>query len=203
MKKLAVLVPVLLVIIFLIYFTVIKKQEYNNSNRDQVYPTDKIKEVQIKTNMQIQSSVFENNQKIPSKYTCDGQGVNPELNFLDVPSSAVSLVLIVDDPDAPNGTFTHWVVYNINPRVNKVSENSVPEGGMLGLTSLGKPGFVGPCPPPASQRGESGTHRYFFKLYALDTKLILMENVSKEEVEITMGGHIITNSQIIGLYGRN
>ena len=109
--------------------------------------------------MQISSPEFTNNQKIPSKFTCNGVNYNPLLIFSGVPREARSLVLIVDDPDAPVGTWVHWVVYNISPSVKEVKEKSVPQGGIEAVTSFGKPGYGGPCPP-------SGTHRYFFKLYA-------------------------------------
>lgn len=152
--------------------------------------------------MKITSSVFENNQIIPQKYSCDGEGINPPLNFSDIPEKTKSLVLIVDDPDAPNGTFIHWVVYNIDPTVKEVKENSVPSAGLLGITSLRSPQWVSPC-PPASQRGEpSGTHRYFFKLYSLDAMLNLTENPKKEVVEKAMNGHILDQAQLIGLYSR-
>jgi len=145
--------------------------------------------------MKIVSSAFENNSKMPSKYTCDGEDVNPPLSFVDAPVNAKSLVLIVDDPDAPMGTFTHWVLFNIDPKISGIKENSIPQSALLGKTSAGKIGYVGACPP-------SGTHRYFFKLYALDTTLNLV-NPDKTELEEKMHGHIIAQTQIIGLYSRN
>lgn len=145
--------------------------------------------------MKITSPVFEHNQKIPAKYSCDSQGVNPPLVFLDIPKNAKSLALIVDDPDATVGTFGHWVVYNIDPQVLEASENSVPRGGIEGNSSLGKPGWVAPCPP-------AGTHRYFFKLYALDIILNLSGNTSKSDLEKAMEGHIIEKAELIGLYQR-
>ena len=110
--------------------------------------------VLTESDMKITSSAFQNNAKIPSKYTCDGENVNPPLQFLDVPNDAKSLVLIVDDPDAPSKTWVHWVVYNIGTKTSEVKGNSVPEGGIEGMTDFGKPGYGGPCPP-------SGVHRYF------------------------------------------
>lgn len=146
--------------------------------------------------MKITSSAFEHNTKIPSKYTCDGENVNPPLQFLDVPGNAKSLVLIVDDPDAPSKTWVHWVVYNINPQTSDVKENSVPQGGIEGMTDFGKPGYGGPCPP-------SGTHRYFLKLYALDTALDIPRNATKQMVEEKMQDHIIDKAELISLYSRN
>lgn len=145
--------------------------------------------------MKIESTVFKNNQQIPSKYTCDGENTNPPLEFSDVPEKAKSLVLIMDDPDAPRGTFVHWVVFNIDPQTKDVAEGKVPDNGAEGVTSFGKQGYGGPCPP-------SGTHRYFFKLYALDEKLNLNRSAGKKEVESAMVGHILAQAELIGLYQR-
>ncbi len=147
------------------------------------------------TNMKIVSSVFDHNQKIPSKYTCDGENVNPPLQFLDVPENAKGLVLIVDDPDAPSKTWVHWVVYNVNPDVNEIEESSIPNGGIEGMTDFGRPGYGGPCPP-------SGVHRYFFKLYAIDSILDLPQNSSKQMVEDKMQDNIIDKAELVGFYSR-
>ena len=140
----------------------------------------------------ITCSVFENKGVIPAKYTCDGEDVNPPLSVDGVPEGTESLVLIVDDPDAPMGTWDHWVVWNIPP-AKKIEENSVP--GTEGLNDFGKHSYGGPCPP-------SGTHRYFFKFYALDRKLDLPSNSRKRNVEKAMEEHILAKGQIIGLYSR-
>lgn len=145
--------------------------------------------------MKITSSAFLPNEKIPAKYTCDGENINPGLTISQVPKEAQSLVLIVDDPDAPNGIFTHWVVFNIPPATVQILENSVPENSLEGTTDFGKAGYGGPCPP-------SGVHRYFFKLYALDQILNVPEGSIREEVEKAMEGHILEQAQIIGTYGR-
>lgn len=145
--------------------------------------------------MQIISSAFNRNEKIPNKYTCDGENVNPPLQFLDIPGSAKSLVLIVDDPDAPAKVWVHWVVYNINPKTTEVKENGVPEGGIEGMTDFGKPGYGGPCPP-------SGIHRYFFKLYALDSILDLPQTATKQMVEQKMQDHVIDKAELIGFYSK-
>jgi hypothetical protein len=172
-------------------------------------PVSKAKRVateKVNSNMKIVSSAFQNNAKIPSIYTCDGKNVNPPLGFIDVPNNTKNLALIVDDPDAPSKIWVHWVIYNIDPKAQKVEENSVPQGGVKGMTDFGRSGYGGPCPPPASpeqlQRGESGTHRYFFKLYALDATLDLPKNATKQMVEEKMQGHIIDKTELIGLYGR-
>jgi Raf kinase inhibitor-like YbhB/YbcL family protein len=140
----------------------------------------------------ITSSVFKNKGVIPAKYTCDGEDVNPPLIVEGVPEETESLVLIVDDPDAPMGTWDHWAVWDIPPS-KKIEENSVP--GTEGLNDFGKHSYGGPCPP-------SGTHRYFFKVYALDTKLDLPSNSRKRNVEKAMEGHILAKGEIIGLYSR-
>jgi hypothetical protein len=140
----------------------------------------------------IKSPVFENNGSIPRKYTCDGDDVNPALKVKDIPQGAQTLVLIVDDPDAPMGTWDHWIVWNIPPK-EVIKENSIP--GIEGLNDFNKHSYGGPCPP-------SGTHRYFFKVYALDTELHLDPNSKKEDVERTMDGHILGKGQIVGLYSR-
>lgn len=145
--------------------------------------------------MQIISSAFQHNQDIPSKYTCDGENINPPLVFFDTPQNAKSLVLIIDDPDATIGTFTHWVVFNISPEIQEVLENSVPKGGVEGMTDFGTHGYGGACPP-------SGTHRYFFKVYALDAVLNLNSNSDKKAIEQAMKDHIISSAELIGLYKR-
>lgn len=143
--------------------------------------------------MKISSLVFKNNSKIPSKYTCDGENINPPLSFSDVPENAKSLVLIMDDPDAPMGTFVHWILFNIDPNMNGIKENSAPKAS-YGKTSVGKADYVGACPP-------SGTHRYFFKLYALDT-ILNLTNPDKATLEKAMQNHIIDNVELVGLYSK-
>lgn len=143
--------------------------------------------------MKITSPAFENNGKIPSKYTCDGENISPPLKFSEIPENTKSLVLIVDDPDAPSGTWAHWIVYNIDPSVREVMENDIPFGGIEGKTTSGNVSYEGPCPP-------SGTHRYFFKLYALDINLGIIGTPTKKDLEEAMKGHILGESELIGLY---
>jgi len=145
--------------------------------------------------MQITSTAFEAGQTIPSKYTCDGDNVNPPLTILDVPEGTKSLALICDDPDAPAGTWVHWLVWNISPETGIIAENSVPQGATFGTTNFGKPGYGGPCPP-------SGEHRYFFKLYALDTTLDLDINSDVSALENAMQRHILETAEIMGVYSR-
>jgi len=142
--------------------------------------------------LKITSQAFENNGVIPIKYTCDGEDVNPPLNIEGVPEKVKSLVLIVDDPDAPMGTWVHWVVWNIPPTA-RIEEKSVP--GVEGMNTFKRHSYGGPCPP-------FGTHRYFFKVYALDSKLDLNTNSSKKDVERAIEGHVLAKGEIIGLYSR-
>ena len=144
--------------------------------------------------MKISSPEFSHKGNIPKKFTCEGEDVNPQLDIEGIPQGTKTLALIVDDPDAPMGTWVHWVVFNIPPSVSVIDENSVP--GLLGITSSGERDFHGPCPP-------SGTHRYFFKIYALDTALDLEEGASKGALEKAMKGHILDNAEVVGLYKRS
>ena len=141
--------------------------------------------------MKLESPAFEHNQPIPKKYTCDGEDINPPLKIEEVPKEAKSLVLIVDDPDAPMGTFTHWLLWNIDPKISEIEENSKP--GIEGINDFGKNSYGGPCPP-------SGTHHYHFKIYALDTLLDLPSSSKKSALEKTIEGHILDFSELIGLY---
>ena len=141
----------------------------------------------------IKSPSFQPNSPIPKKYSCDGENTNPQLTIEGTPKESKSLALIVDDPDAPNGTFDHWVVWNIPPSTTKIAEHSVP--GTEGLNGARKKGFMGPCPP-------SGTHRYFFKIYALDTELNLGAKSTKRDLEKAIQGHILAKGELIGLYHR-
>ncbi len=143
----------------------------------------------------ISSPAFQNNGDIPQKYTCDGSDVNPPLKIEDIPAETKSLALIVDDPDAPVGTWVHWVLWNIDPKTAEIKENTVPNGALQGVNDFRKNDYGGPCPP-------SGRHRYFFKLYALDMPLTLSTTAKKADVEKAMKGHILSHAQIIGLYGR-
>ena len=141
----------------------------------------------------IKSLAFENNKLIPVKYTCDGANVNPPLTIEGIPEETKTLVLIVDDPDAPMGAFDHWIVWNIPPTTRKIEENTVP--GTEGMSSYRKHAYGGPCPP-------YGTHRYFFKVYALDTQLDLKSNSTKKDVEKAMENHVLAEGELVGLYRR-
>ena len=144
--------------------------------------------------MKITSPAFGHNQTIPAKYTCDGENINPPLQFSDVPARAQSLVLIMDDPDAPMGMWVHWTLWNIDPKISNFPENSVPEGAVQGATNR-ENRYGGPCPPDRE-------HRYFFKLYALDAKLDLGADAKKDELESAMNGHVLDQAELVGLYNR-
>ncbi|MBU0706474.1 YbhB/YbcL family Raf kinase inhibitor-like protein [Patescibacteria group bacterium] len=146
--------------------------------------------------MKITSPAFEHGQTIPSKFTCDADNISPELSFSDVPVNAKSLVLISNDPDAAkSGGWTHWVIINMTPDTAGIGENSKPNSGLETTTDFGKPGYGAPCPP-------SGSHRYYFYLYALDTTLDLPVTVTKDDVETAMEGHIIEKAELMGNYER-
>jgi Raf kinase inhibitor-like YbhB/YbcL family protein len=147
----------------------------------------------ISTTLTITSSAFKKNESIPSKYTCDGPNINPDLTIDGIPENTESLALIVDDPDAPNGNFCHWVMWDIPP-INTIKENSIP--GTQGKNGLRENKYFGPCPP-------SGTHHYHFKVYALNIKLShLPLSTDEKELLNAMNGHVISSGELIGLYRR-
>ena len=155
-----------------------------------------------KETMKLTSPAFEHNGKIPSEYTCDGKNISPPLNIIDVPAPAKSLVLLMDDPDIPDAAkksfnvevWDHWVVFNIPPETITIAEEKNPPG-ILGRNTGGNNAYGGPCPPDRE-------HRYFFKLYALDTRLNLPEGSTKTAVEREMGGHIMAQATLMGRYER-
>ncbi|HSB46943.1 MAG TPA: YbhB/YbcL family Raf kinase inhibitor-like protein [Candidatus Bilamarchaeum sp.] len=140
-------------------------------------------------------SAFENGREIPRQYTCDGDDRSPPLSISGVPPGAKSLAIIMDDPDAPAGTWVHWVVWNIDPKTSGIPEKAGP--GVDGASSFGRPGYGGPCPP----RGH-GKHRYFFKAYALDCMLRLAPGSGKAELETAMKGHVLESAVLMGTYER-
>jgi len=148
-----------------------------------------------KDTLTLSSPAFEHNGNIPVKYTCDGVNVNPPIFIKQVPAGTKSLALIVDDPDAPSGTWVHWVLWNMDPAIKEIKEDSFPKGAKQGMNDFRQQTYKGPCPP-------SGTHRYFFKLYALDTTLTLHANATKAELEKSMKGHIIEKAHLVGFYKR-
>lgn len=144
--------------------------------------------------MQVQSTEFQQYQPIPAKYTCQGDDVSVPLKFSDVPSGTKSFAIIVDDPDAPSGVFTHWIGWNIPVESSGLIEGQ--KAPKQGKNSFGKLGYNGPCPPPGKP------HRYFFKVFALDAILELKEGSSKEELMDAMEGHILGQADLVGTYQR-
>lgn len=169
-----------------------KNRSYNTSNTS----------MDTAMNMKIRSESFGNGGEIPSRFTCDGQGVNPALVFENAPKEAKSLVLLVDDPDIPEfvknrfkiEVWDHWVVFNMPPETKKIDENSAP-GGVVGENTSKENKYAPPCPPDRE-------HRYFFKLYALDTILALDKNATKKDVLDAMQRHILSEAELIGKYKR-
>lgn len=145
--------------------------------------------------MRITATAFSDGDRIASKYTCDSDNENPALIFSDVPEKAKTLALIVDDPDAPARTFTHWLVWNIDATTDRIDEGSVPGEAVEGMTDFGVTGYGGPC-PPASE------HRYFFRVYALDKELDLEEGSTREQLEEAMIGHTLDSAELMCLYAR-
>lgn len=141
------------------------------------------------------SPAFESGGKIPPKYTCDGENVNPPLSIQNIPDGTQSLALIVDDPDAPAKIWLHWSLWNISPNTTEFEEDNVPIGAIEGITDFGETGYGGPCP-------HSGEHRYFFKLYALDAILDLKPGATKTALEEAMERHILAKTELSGRYER-
>ncbi|MBS3817931.1 YbhB/YbcL family Raf kinase inhibitor-like protein [bacterium] len=153
-----------------------------------------------KMDIQLTSSVFENEGMIPSKYSCDGEDISPPLSWSSVPEGTQTVALIADDPDAPMGTFVHWVLFNLPANVQELpedvpSDKKLDNGALQGTNDFKKIGYGGPCPP-------GGTHRYYFKIYALDTELDLKAGATKKDLLNAMEGHILAQGQLMGKYQR-
>ncbi len=149
----------------------------------------------------LSTTSFPADGEIPKKFTCDAADTSPQLSWTDAPAGTQSFALISDDPDAPVGTWVHWVLFDLPPQTQELPEgvakvDELPTGGRQGRNDFRKIGYSGPCPPPGKP------HRYFFKLYALDKVLGLKPDVSKQEVEQAMQGHILGKAEIMGKYGR-
>jgi Raf kinase inhibitor-like YbhB/YbcL family protein len=156
-------------------------------------------QVMLSTSTQVltlHSSAFAANQPIPTQFSCEGANLSPPLSISHVPAQAKSLALIVDDPDAPRGTFTHWLLWNIPPETNAIAEGQPPAKAEEGLNDFGKLGYGGPCPP-------SGTHRYRFRLFALDTDLNLPNGAGIVELERALRPHVLAESLLVGTYKRH
>lgn len=143
--------------------------------------------------LQLTSPAFKNRDHIPKKYTCQGQDINPELRIAGIPKGTKSLALLIDDPDAPGGTFVHWLLWNVDPQRTTIEENSSPKEAIVGINSWDKNSYGGPCPP-------SGTHRYFFKLFALDAQLKLSAKNKKTDLLNEIQKHKLAQTELVGLY---
>jgi Raf kinase inhibitor-like YbhB/YbcL family protein len=143
----------------------------------------------------VESSAFQHAQAIPSRYTCEGEDLSPPLGWTSVPNETRSLALLVDDPDAPGGVFTHWVAWGLDPGAGGLDEGEAAPGE--GRNDFGTAGYRGPCPPPGH-----GRHRYLFRLYALDRELELAAGAGKTELEQAIEGHVITTAELVGTYER-
>lgn len=168
-------------------------------NREQTAANGIHKEVH-KMEITLKSPAFGQGEPIPEEYTCDGRNISPPLEWSDIPEGAQSLAMIVDDPDAPRGTFNHWIIYSIPPDVPEFTENvekekTLPSGARQGVNDAGKIGYTGPCPP-------SGTHRYFFKIYALDSALDLEPGANRKQIDDALRGKIIAQGELMGTYKR-
>ncbi|HSG32422.1 MAG TPA: YbhB/YbcL family Raf kinase inhibitor-like protein [Thermodesulfobacteriota bacterium] len=150
--------------------------------------------------IKLTSPAFENGSMIPVRYTCDGNDISPRLNWENIPDGTESIAIIMDDPDAPRGTWVHWVIYNLSPDADELPENiateeTVQDGAIQGKNSWGTIGYGGPCPP-------GGVHRYFFKIYALDSGPPAHPGATKEQLLESMSGHILDEGQLMGKYER-
>ncbi len=169
-------------------------------SRGETFSTVEIISTEVEMTLQLTSSAFEQGKPIPAKYSCRGEDVSPALAWGEPPAGTQSFALLMDDPDAPIGTWVHWVLFNIPPSARGLAE-AVPsdatlaDGSMNGKNSWGRLGYGGPCPP-------SGTHRYFFKLYALDEMLGLSSGADKGELLKAMEGHILAQGELMGTFSR-
>lgn len=145
------------------------------------------------SSISVTASAFRAGDSIPAKFTCNGANISPELKIDGVPTEAKSIALIVDDPDTAHGLFTHWIVWNIDPKTTEIAENSSPSGAVQGTTDFGKRNYGGPCPP-------SGSHRYFFKIFALDSKLDLKSSARRAQLDAAMRGHTLAQGELMARY---
>jgi Raf kinase inhibitor-like YbhB/YbcL family protein len=153
-------------------------------------------------NILIISDAFQEGEAIPIKHTCDGDDLSPALRWSDIPPNTKSFALICEDPDAPSGTFTHWILYNLPPTVSELpegvsAEERLANGAIQGRNDFKRIGYGGPCPPP-----KDSAHRYFFRLYALDTELQLRAGARREDIVLAMEGHILAKGHLMGTYQR-
>ena len=174
-----------------------KQQTFHETKEKQTKIINNNKTIMNDSNIIVRSPAFNNEELIPSKYTCDEENISPPLAIDNIPENTVSLVLMMDDPDATNGeTWDHWIAFNIPKDNTRIGEGDEPKG-VSGNNSWNKTDYGGPCPPVGS-----GAHRYFFKVYALDSSLRLQKGATKHEIEEAMKGHIISTGELMGKYKR-
>ncbi len=190
--------PVLIILLIATgVFVWLKSEKALKTNKGQVNLTNRSLNTMAENLFTIKTSAFKNGKPVPAKYTCEGEDINPLIEIQNKPAGTKSLALIVEDPDAPGGTWVHWLVWNIDPKTQYIHEDSLPAGAVEGTTSFGKIGYGGPCPP----RGDK-PHRYFFRAYALDRELDLPSGADKNALLQAMDGHIIGETEIYGTYAR-
>ena len=148
----------------------------------------------VSAQISVTSSALSSGGTIPAQFTCKGADHNPPLQLQGVPQKTKSLVLIMDDRDTPGGTFNHWLIWNIDPTTSQIGERSEPHGAVQGTNDFGKAGYGGPCPP-------SGTHRYYFRIFALDRTLELKVGAKRPALEAAMKGHIVARGELMARYG--
>ncbi|QWV94782.1 YbhB/YbcL family Raf kinase inhibitor-like protein [Geomonas oryzisoli] len=148
---------------------------------------------EAKAQLKLTSSAFTNSCSIPATFTCDGSDASPPLSIAGVPKEAKSLALIMDDPDAPGGTWAHWVLWNIDPATTQIAQGAVPRGAQQGENSWRRKSYGGPCPP-------SGQHRYYFRLYALSERLNLPANSTRKELDLAMRGKVLAQTELLVIY---
>lgn len=185
--------PYIILLLCMVFYTIVSADDKNQKEGSDM--------VTVKTaSIELKSDAFKAGEDIPRKYTCDGAGISPPLSWNNIPDNARELVLIVEDPDAPAGNWAHWVVYGLSPDVNNLSENipkkDTASGFKQGKTTGGGIGYEGPCPPRGS------THRYFFRLYALDKTLDIKPGSTRDAVRKQIEGHIAAQGELMGRYSR-
>jgi Raf kinase inhibitor-like YbhB/YbcL family protein len=176
----------IVVIISLVILTAFLSIIFINSNKNNMQQISRMK---------LTSNTFENMKNIPAQYGCHGNNINPPFSISDIPDGTKSLALVVDDPDAPNGDFVHWLVWNIPATTSMIESGILPENSVQGLNDAKHNNYYGPCPP-------SGLHRYYFKLFALDILLDLKKNSRKADLINAMDGHILGQTELVGIYSK-
>lgn len=189
-EKIVAIMKNILILIFITLFMLLN-----------MLPTHAAKQGKVKIKIKVSSTAFKNGGFLPVQYTCDGNNISPPLNFSSIPEDTQSLALILEDPDAPGGTFTHWIIYNLPGNTTNLTENiptddTLENGAEQGVNDFGQIGYGSPCPPPGLP------HRYIFKLYALNVKLDLSLGATKKQLLGVMKGHILQEGKLIGHYKR-